>query len=157
MSLSNGDTRKDYILATIANYFNIPTQNEEIANLVKSEKLNNFLDDGNALILSANVEELKEGGKKIHLDNATHVSNADKKVQNPLANRTNFYHLLFRFWYFSKLDLTLSLQKLCTEMSWSHLCLTHQSPLFTTLCKRCTPRFCSRMLNGAMNLTQNFR
>jgi hypothetical protein len=79
-SISNGDVRKDYVLSTIANYFGVAPQSTAITGLVKSDKLNNFLDDGNAMLLAANVEVLPEG-VKVHLDNATHVGQADNKAR----------------------------------------------------------------------------
>ena len=58
--------------------------NGAVTTLMKNEKLNNFLEDGNSLILSANLETLNDGGLKIHLDNATHVGHVDKKVCSSL-------------------------------------------------------------------------
>ena len=55
-SVSGGDVRKDFLLATIANYFGIPLRHDSVARLAESPKLNNFLDDGNASLLSANLD-----------------------------------------------------------------------------------------------------
>ena len=55
-SVSGGDVRKDFLLATIANYFGIPLRHESVARLADSPKLNYFLDDGNASLLSANLD-----------------------------------------------------------------------------------------------------
>ena len=55
-SVSGGDVRKDFLLATIANYFGIPLRHESVARLAESPQLNNFLDDGNSSLLSANLD-----------------------------------------------------------------------------------------------------
>ena len=55
-SVSAGDVRKDFLLATIANYFGIPLSHESVARLAESPQLNNFLDDGNSSLLSANLD-----------------------------------------------------------------------------------------------------
>ena len=55
-SVSAGDVRKDFLLATIANYFGIPLRHESVARLAESPQLNNFLDDGNSSLLSANLD-----------------------------------------------------------------------------------------------------
>ncbi len=82
-SISNGDARKDYILSTVANYFGLAASDAAVTSLVNDTKLNNFLDDGNALLLSAYTEKGGDGAVgKIHLDNAaSHVGlTADNKV-----------------------------------------------------------------------------
>ena len=91
MSISNGDVRKDYVLSTLANYFGLAPNDGVVTPLVNDAKLNNFLDDGNALILSGYTE--LEGGAgggedgggpgkivRIHLDNAAHVGLTENKV-----------------------------------------------------------------------------
>ena len=45
------DTRKTYILTTIANYFG--NENDSLAFLADQRSLNNFLDDTNCPLLSA--------------------------------------------------------------------------------------------------------
>ena len=45
------DIRKDFILATVANYFGIPLSNSNLNDLQNRKEVNNFLDDGNRLIL----------------------------------------------------------------------------------------------------------
>ena len=59
-SVSGGDVRKDFLLATIANYFGIQLRHESIARLAESPQLNNFLDDGNSSLLSANLDPGEE-------------------------------------------------------------------------------------------------
>ena len=66
------DVRKDFVLSTLSNYFGLNKNDAAVEGLANSDKLNNFLDDGNSLILSANIEK-QENGKKIHLDNNIHV------------------------------------------------------------------------------------
>ena len=94
MSISNGDVRKDYVLSTLANYFGLAPNDGVVTSLVNDAKLNNFLDDGNALILSGYTElEGGAGGEdgggsggpggqivRIHLDNAAHVGLTENKV-----------------------------------------------------------------------------
>ena len=95
-SVSDGDVRKDYILTSIANHFSLSVTDEAIANLVKDGKMNNFLDDGNSMLLSANLQKLPEQGgdgtgegeggggggsrTQIFLDNTVHVDSKDNKV-----------------------------------------------------------------------------
>jgi dynein heavy chain 2 len=79
IAMANGDVRKDYILSTVANYFSISASDGAITVLVNDVKLNNFLDDGNSLLLSA-YSEMSDGGVKIHLDNAANVGLTENKV-----------------------------------------------------------------------------
>ena len=81
MSGTTGDVRKDFILATIANHFGLPVDLMS-ASLAASPKLNTFLDDGNATVLSANVDSSNGGGadRRVLLDNAAHVGHTDDKV-----------------------------------------------------------------------------
>ncbi len=73
--------RKDYIVSTLANYFGLKSSSES---LHSAKELDNFLDDGNTLLLSASVvredgDERK--GESIHLDNSTAVGHTkDNKV-----------------------------------------------------------------------------
>ena len=79
---SNGDVRKDYILTTIANHFSLSSTDAIVAGLVTDSKLNNFLDDGNSMLLSANLQKLPDqGGTQIYLDNTVHVDSKDNKVR----------------------------------------------------------------------------
>ncbi|TRY75069.1 hypothetical protein TCAL_08574 [Tigriopus californicus] len=78
--MAQSDERKDYLLSTIANYYRLPNNDPGITSLEKSDKLNNFLDDGNSLILSGYIEKLDDGGTKIHLDNKAHVGLTENKV-----------------------------------------------------------------------------
>lgn len=59
-----GDSRKDYVLATTANYFGIAVSDNVITSLADSRSLNNFLDDGNASVLAG-----KNEGKRINFYN----------------------------------------------------------------------------------------
>ena len=81
MSITEGDVRKEFLLATIANYFSIPLKDKSIVTLNSNDKLNNFLDDGNALLLSANIEK-RDDGNRILLDNAAHVGYTEDKVKH---------------------------------------------------------------------------
>ena len=54
--MATGDSRKDYLLATTANYFSLKVSDAAITALVDTVALNNFLDDGNANLLAGRVE-----------------------------------------------------------------------------------------------------
>ena len=51
-----GDSRKDFVLVTTANYFAIPITDNAITSLFNSPALNNFLDDGNVTILAGKLD-----------------------------------------------------------------------------------------------------
>ena len=80
MSITDGDVRKEFLLATIANYYSLPFKDDAIIELNENEKLNNFLDDGNSTLLSANIEKRSNEESRIILDNATHVGHTEDKV-----------------------------------------------------------------------------
>ncbi len=69
MAITNGDVRKDFLLATVANYFGTPVRDQAVESLRSSDHLNSFLDDANANVLAASVEKLGDGSTKIHMDN----------------------------------------------------------------------------------------
>ena len=80
MSITDGDVRKEFLLTTIANYYSLSLRDEAITQLNENEKLNNFLDDGNSTLLSANIEKRSNEESRIILDNATHVGHTEDKV-----------------------------------------------------------------------------
>ena len=80
MSITDGDVRKEFLLATIANYYSLPFKDDAIIELNENEKLNNFLDNGNSTLLSANIEKRSNEESRIILDNATHVGHTEDKV-----------------------------------------------------------------------------
>ena len=47
----SGDVRKDFVIATVSNYFSTPVAN--LAKLTNTKEINNFLDDGNQYVLVA--------------------------------------------------------------------------------------------------------
>lgn len=51
-----GDSRKDYLLVTTANYFAVPVTDSSITQLFNSRPLNNFLDDGNTSVLAGRID-----------------------------------------------------------------------------------------------------
>ena len=90
MSITDGDVRKEFLLATIANYYSLPFKDDAIIELNENEKLNNFLDDGNSTLLSANIEKRSNEESRIILDNATHVGHTeDKVIKVRLSNLLN--------------------------------------------------------------------
>ena len=52
----SGDSRKDFILATISNFFGYAINDGAISHIVDSKELNNFLDDGNCMVLATHAE-----------------------------------------------------------------------------------------------------
>ena len=93
MSITDGDVRKEFLLATIANYYSLPFKDDAIIELNENEKLNNFLDDGNSTLLSANIEKRSNEESRIILDNATHVGHTEDKVIKVIStNLLNKWH-----------------------------------------------------------------
>lgn len=80
MSIANGDVRKDFILATVANHFGSHVKDQAIEALRNNDQLIAFLDDPNANVLSASMEKLPNGSIKFHVDNATNVGKTKERV-----------------------------------------------------------------------------
>ena len=57
----SGDSRKEFILTTTANYFAVQATDGSIQALRNAPALNSFLDDGNATVLAGRFEI--RGGK----------------------------------------------------------------------------------------------
>ena len=51
-----------------------------ITSLAEDDKVNNFLDDGNALVLTMNLESRSDGDIRIHLNNLPTPGEQDDKV-----------------------------------------------------------------------------
>ena len=51
-----------------------------ITSLVEDEKVDNFLDDGNVLVLTMNLESRSDGDIRIHLNNIPTPGEQDDKV-----------------------------------------------------------------------------
>ena len=62
----SGDSRKDYILATIGNHFGYSVSDGAVVHIAQSQEINTFLDDGNCPLLAARPE-LLEGVKLIQV------------------------------------------------------------------------------------------
>lgn len=77
-----GDSRKDFVLVTTANYFAIPLTDNAITALFNAPSLNNFLDDGNVSILAGKLD-----------------SKNDRRVE--FQNRVNIFHRLSNLEMFS--------------------------------------------------------
>ena len=56
----SGDSRKDFILATIGNFFSYSVTDGAISHIIDSRELNNFLDDGNCMILATHAELMQD-------------------------------------------------------------------------------------------------
>lgn len=80
MSIANGDVRKDFILATVANHFGSHAKDQAIEALRNNDQLIAFLDDPNANVLSASMEKMPNGSCKFHVDNATNVGKTKERV-----------------------------------------------------------------------------
>ena len=80
MSIKDGDVRKDFVLATIANHFGTPVKDQAIENLRNNDRVLSFLDDANSTVLAASIEKVNDGSTKIHVDNATNVGQDNDKV-----------------------------------------------------------------------------
>ena len=52
----SGDSRKDFILATIGNFFSVSVTDGMVKHIFDSLELNAFLDDGNCSVLAARLE-----------------------------------------------------------------------------------------------------
>ena len=52
-----------------SDYFGVAATDPAISSLADNSKVNNFLDDGNALVLTANLETRQDGEVRVHLDN----------------------------------------------------------------------------------------
>ena len=61
-----GDSRKEFILITVANYFAISANDQEIENLFNTKPLNSFLDDGNITVLAAKFDKSKNKVKLLN-------------------------------------------------------------------------------------------
>ncbi|ESO93665.1 hypothetical protein LOTGIDRAFT_209197 [Lottia gigantea] len=62
-----GDSRKQFLLATAANYFSLPINDNVLGSLQNSSALNSFLDDGNCSVLSASKDN--KSGQSFQLSN----------------------------------------------------------------------------------------
>ena len=75
-----GDMRKQFLLQQVSAYFGLAITDPVVEGIADSEKVNNFLDDGNSLVLAANLESRSDGEVRIHLDNAPSPGQAEDKV-----------------------------------------------------------------------------
>ncbi|KAK3801155.1 hypothetical protein RRG08_006872 [Elysia crispata] len=73
-----GDSRKDFVLVTTANYFAVPITDNAITNLFNSPNLNNFLDDGNVTVLAAKLDVKND--RRIDLQNRVEATDARERV-----------------------------------------------------------------------------
>ena len=71
----SGDSRKDFVLATTANYFAVQVTDGSIQSLLNSPALNSFLDDGNATVLAGRFDV--KGGRAKGFTFSNKVSTID--------------------------------------------------------------------------------
>ena len=62
--MSGKDSRKDFVLATIGNFYGMGTSDTAVSVCYGDSALNSFLDDGNVSVLVA-----KQDGKKLSMLN----------------------------------------------------------------------------------------
>ncbi|XP_076467409.1 LOW QUALITY PROTEIN: cytoplasmic dynein 2 heavy chain 1-like [Babylonia areolata] len=74
-----GDSRKDFILVTVANYFGIAINDQAITNLFNTPSLNSFLDDGNISILAGKVDE-RSGRRIVEFQNRIEPGDNKERV-----------------------------------------------------------------------------
>ena len=96
----SGDSRKEFILATIGNFFSYASSDGAIAHITDSKELNTFLDDGNSMVLALHPE-MNEGVKLIQVYNQIEAkSHLDKwlilfKLQPCTINPDNLHTNIF--------------------------------------------------------------
>ena len=61
-------------------YFGLKSDDPVITSLAEDDKVNNFLDDGNAVVLTMNLEARSDGDIRIHLNNLPTPGEQDDKV-----------------------------------------------------------------------------
>lgn len=62
----SGDSRKDFIISTIGNFFGYSSTDGAVSHILDSKELNSFLDDGNSMVLALHPE-LTQGVKLIQV------------------------------------------------------------------------------------------
>ncbi|XP_022324921.2 cytoplasmic dynein 2 heavy chain 1-like isoform X2 [Crassostrea virginica] len=77
--MPTGDSRKDYILATTANYFGLGVTDAAITALQDSTPLNNFLDDGNTDLCAGRIET-RGSTKRLGFSNKLEPNESKEKV-----------------------------------------------------------------------------
>lgn len=77
--MPSGDSRKDFIVQTTANYFGIAGSDGALAKIFDSKELNAFLDDGNSPVLAAKYDT-HQGKRLIEVYNHVEPSDVSEKV-----------------------------------------------------------------------------
>lgn len=77
--MPSGDSRKDFIVQTTANYFGIASSDGALTKVFDSKELNTFLDDGNSSVLAAKYDN-HQGKKLIEVYNHVEPSDVSDKV-----------------------------------------------------------------------------
>ena len=63
-----GDSRKDYLLATAANFFGIAVTDGAITTMGDTPAMNNFLDDGNSSVVAVRPDP-RTSGRRLMISN----------------------------------------------------------------------------------------
>lgn len=77
--MPTGDSRKDHLLQTVSNHFDLQVSDESIGRLQSDTALNSFLDDGNIMSLSAT-----RVGSDIKLSNKVTANNTLHAVHSTI-------------------------------------------------------------------------
>ncbi|OWF37256.1 Cytoplasmic dynein 2 heavy chain 1 [Mizuhopecten yessoensis] len=77
--MPGGDSRKEYLLATTANYFGVPPTDGIITTLGETPSMNSFLDDGNVSVLVARPDA-RTSGRRLLLSNKIEPNDQKEKV-----------------------------------------------------------------------------
>ncbi|XP_076446844.1 LOW QUALITY PROTEIN: cytoplasmic dynein 2 heavy chain 1-like [Babylonia areolata] len=76
--MPSGDSRKDFILVTVANYFGLGPEDAAVTDLLTEPSLNAFLDDGNVSVLAGKLED--RGGKRVDFQNKVEPGDSKERV-----------------------------------------------------------------------------
>lgn len=98
--MMSGDSRKDFILATVGNFFGYANSDGAISHILDSKELNRFLDDGNSMVLALHPE-LTQDVKLIQVYNTIDIETTSDqwlvffKLQPCTINPNNLHTNIF--------------------------------------------------------------
>lgn len=90
----SGDSRKDFLLATTADYFGVGSSDANMLLLLASNELNSFLDDGNCMVLTARFEQRGVGENSewnVRLGNRVEASDTSNQVCEAMFTFTTVF------------------------------------------------------------------
>ena len=130
----SGDSRKDFLVATIGNHFGYHTGDGAVSHIYDSTELNSFLDNGNCGVLGARVE-LTQDVKIVQVYSDTLP---EMELQGDRWG-----------WWCSASAPSSSPPTTCTLTSWCRPWWKRPWRASIMPCRRCTRPFCSRTARGA--------